>query len=74
MKRYRNLDGHSGVVAYDIGPDAIAVRFAGGDVYDYTYRATGRARVETMKALAGAGRGLATFISRHVRDAYERRR
>ncbi len=74
MKRYRNLAGHSGVVAYDIGPEAIAVKFAGGEVYDYTYRATGRDRVEKMKALAGAGRGLATFIARHVRDEYERKR
>ncbi|TWI69671.1 hypothetical protein IP91_00744 [Pseudoduganella lurida] len=73
MKRYRNLEGHSGVVAYAIGEDAIAVRFAGGDVYDYTYAATGRARVETMKALAEAGRGLSTFISRYVRDDYARR-
>jgi len=74
MKRYRNLEGHSGVVAYDISPEAIAVKFTGGDVYDYTYRATGRARVETMKALAEAGRGLSTFISRYVRDEYERKR
>ncbi|MBB3219318.1 hypothetical protein [Pseudoduganella umbonata] len=73
MKRYRNLEGHSGVVAYDILPEAIAVKFAGGDVYDYTYRATGRARVETMKALAEAGRGLSTFIARYVRDEYERK-
>ena len=73
MKRYRNLEGHSGVVAYDIGPEAIAVKFSGGDTYDYTYRATGRARVETMKALAEAGRGLSTFISRYVRDDYEQK-
>jgi hypothetical protein len=74
MKRYRNLDGHSGVLAYDILPEAIAVKFSGGDVYDYTYGSTGRVRVETMKALAEAGRGLSTFISRHVRDDYERKR
>ena len=74
MKRYRNLDGHSGVVAYEIAPDAIAVRFNSGEIYDYTYAATGEARVETMKMLAEAGQGLSTYISRFVRDDYGRKR
>ncbi len=74
MRPYRNLEGHSGVVAYELHADAIAVRFAGGDVYDYTYASTGRARVETMKALAEAGRGLSTFIARYVREDYARKR
>ncbi|QGZ42473.1 hypothetical protein IP92_03189 [Pseudoduganella flava] len=73
MKRYRNLEGHSGVLAYDIRPDAIAVKFVGGDVYEYTYAVTGRERVERMKALATAGRGLSTYISQHVREDYERK-
>ena len=73
MKRYRNLEGHSGVLAYDIRPDAIAVRFAGGDVYDYTYVRPGRTHVEAMKRLALAGRGLSTYISQHVREDYAAR-
>lgn len=73
MHRYRNLSGHSGVVAYEIGRDFIAVRFAGGDTYRYTHAKPGRTQVEAMKALALAGRGLSTYISRHVREAYESR-
>ena len=70
MKRYRNLEGHSGVLAYDIRADAIAVKFAGGDVYDYTYARPGQEHVEAMKRLALAGRGLSTYISQHVREDY----
>jgi hypothetical protein len=73
MKRYRNLEGHSGVLAYDIRDTAIAVKFVGGDVYDYTYAKPGRGHVEEMKRLALAGRGLSTYISQHVRDDYAAR-
>ncbi|AXA91257.1 hypothetical protein [Massilia sp. YMA4] len=73
MKRYRNLEGHSGVLAYDIRDTAIAVKFVGGDVYDYTYARPGRTHVEAMKRLALAGRGLSTYISQHVRDDYAAR-
>jgi hypothetical protein len=72
MERYANQHGRSGVLAYEIGPEAIEVKFANGEVYRYSYRSAGRERVERMKALARAGRGLSTFISRHVRDDYER--
>ncbi len=74
MKRYRNLDGHSGVVAYAIADDAIDVKFTGGDVYRYSYRTPGPAHVEAMKALALAGRGLSTYIARHVREDYDSKR
>jgi hypothetical protein len=70
MPRYLNLDGDSGVAAYDIAPGAIAVMFVDGDVYIYTDASTGRATVEQMQALARRGRGLSTFISRYVRDRY----
>ena len=72
MKRYGNRHGRSGVLAYEIGPDSISVRFVNGDVYRYTYRSAGRARVEQMKVLAESGQGLSSFISRHARNAYER--
>ncbi|MDM5180676.1 hypothetical protein PO883_26185 [Massilia sp. DJPM01] len=70
MLAYANLSGDSGVQAYRIGARQITVRFAGGAVYVYTYASAGRERVETMKLLAQAGRGLATYISQHVHDAY----
>ena len=74
MQRYRNLNGDSGVLAYQIGGSAIAVKFRNGDVYDYTYASAGRANIEQMKRLARAGRGLSTFISRHVHDRYAGKR
>jgi hypothetical protein len=73
MHRYRNLDGSSGVAAYEIEPEAITLRFRGGATYRYTYAATGRSEVEAMKALAAAGRGLSTFVSREVGKRYARK-
>ena len=70
MERYRNLAGDSGVVAYARHADSIAVKFYNGDVYLYTYESAGKENVERMKALARSGRGLSTFISQCVREAY----
>ncbi|AXE97037.1 MULTISPECIES: hypothetical protein [Burkholderiaceae] len=73
MKRYRDLSGQSGVVAYEVSNDAITVKFRDGDVYLYDYATTGRREVEEMKRLAVAGQGLSTFISRVVKDRYARK-
>lgn len=66
MKRYANLSGDSGVEAYAIAPGRITVRFRGGATYVYDRRAPGAAAVAEMQRLATAGRGLATYITRHV--------
>lgn len=73
MKRYAGLAGDTGIIAYEPGPDAIAVRFRNRYVYVYDYRTTGWAKVERMKQLAEQGRGLSTFISKQVRGAYARK-
>ena len=70
MKRYRNLSGVSGVVAYGTGPDFIDVEFRGGARYRYSHRSAGQDKVEAMKLLAAAGRGLSTFIAKS-QPAYE---
>lgn len=70
LQRYGNRDGHSGVVAYALAGDAIAVRFRSGETYVYTADSAGADVVATMQRLAKAGRGLSTYISQHVRDAY----
>jgi len=70
MQRYGNRDGHSGVVAYALADDAIAVRFRSGEIYVYTADSAGAEAVATMQRLATAGRGLSTYISQSVRDAY----
>jgi hypothetical protein len=75
MERYKDITGGSGVAAYEIGPDYINVQFKERpDVYGYTYARPGAAHVERMKALARRGHGLATYISKHVRERYAWRR
>ncbi|KRA31778.1 hypothetical protein ASD68_14160 [Rhodanobacter sp. Root627] len=73
MKRYRNLDGHSGVTAYECGDGFIRVRFVNGDIYEYTAKATGREHIANMQKLAQAGLGLSTYVSRFVHDDYARK-
>ncbi|MGH7577909.1 MAG: hypothetical protein ACREM1_22660 [Longimicrobiales bacterium] len=73
MRRYRDVHGDSGVVAYDPGPDFIKVRFKHGETYVYNYESTGRFQVERMKVLAVSGEGLSAFISKFVKENYARR-
>lgn len=70
MKPYRDTDQTSGVVAYESGPGWILVRFRGGNTYRYDARHPGIVHVLEMQRLAAAGSGLATYISRKVRDDY----
>ncbi len=73
MKRYGNLSGESGVVAYELAERSIRVRFARSDrIYEYSHASAGPAHVAEMKRLARAGRGLSTYISQHVADRYVR--
>lgn len=72
MKRYRNLSGESGVIAYEDAPGRIVVVFRDGGRYTYTDGTAGARQVAWMQALARAGKGLSTFIAREkpgfVRD------
>lgn len=72
MRRtYKNLEGDSGIRTYEILADSILIEFATGK-YRYLYNATrpGPEHVAAMQKLATKGRGLATYINQHVRDAY----
>lgn len=73
MQRYANRSGRSGVRAYEIGDDSITVEFSGGERYEYTAHSAGAAHLARMRALAQEGRGLSTYISRHVRERYARK-
>ncbi len=73
MQRYNNLSGESGVLAYEIGKDAITLEFAGGERYLYTGRSAGTENIAKMQELARAGRGLSTFVSQHIRTRYARK-
>jgi hypothetical protein len=73
VTRYENLDGDSGVEAYDAGTDFIDVQFRTGMTYHYDHTAPGELHVRRMKQLAIDGRGLSSYISRHVRGRYARK-
>ena len=73
MTPYQNLEGHSGVTGYELMPDSISVEFNHDTVYIYTYKSAGKKVIEKMKALAKSGRGLSTYISREVRENYDRK-
>jgi hypothetical protein len=68
--RYRNLGGDSGVIAYELGEDFIIVRFRKGGTYKYTYSSAGSNNIERMKGFAISGKGLNTFIDKHVKKKY----
>ncbi len=70
MHRYKDLNGNSGVTAYDLGTDYIDVEFRDGKLYRYTHHVPGRQEVEIMKQLAEEGQNLATFINKYVRDRF----
>jgi hypothetical protein len=73
MQPYANLAGDSGIVAYQIGDSFIRIRFHGSrGIYVYSTPELPAAKIERMKQLAAAGRGLATYISRNadVRNGY----
>ena len=73
MERYRNFNGDSGIVLFEIDSDSITVRFRDGSIYLYTNQSAGSARIDHMKRLARSGRGLNSFISRVVKNGYARK-
>lgn len=66
MEPYRNLSGDSGVEAFEIGDDFVAVRFKSGTVYWYTAASVGARHLAALKRLAERGQGLSTYISQHA--------
>ena len=52
MKTYRDIDGDSGIAAYDYGDDWIKVQFKGGNTCEYQASKIGQAHIAAMKALA----------------------
>lgn len=70
MQRYKNLSGSSGVDAFETGTGSIKVRFRGGATYLYTYGSAGKRKIEKMKTLALAGKGLNTYINTHAKENY----
>lgn len=72
-QRYRTTRGDSGVRAFALAADAIAVVFVNGSIYLYTDASAGRACITRMRDAALAGRGLSTLISRTVKARFAAR-
>lgn len=72
MKVYQDINGDSGVAAYDYGDDWIRVRFKHGGTYEYRVSSIGSAHISTMKRLADSGDGLNAYINANpdVRNGY----
>jgi len=72
MKAYKDINGDSGVSAYEYGDDWIKVRFKDGKTYEYRAAKIGSAHIAAMKRLADSGDGLNAFINLNhvVRDGW----
>jgi hypothetical protein len=73
MERYKDINGDSGVSAYETGVDFIRVKFKDGSMYLYTSASAGQNNIETMKRLAASGTGLNAFINKNVKKKYARK-
>jgi len=71
-ERYGDVSGKSGIAEYEIGDDFIRIWFADGQGYEYNSIKPGQEHVDEMKRLAASGRGLTSYINKHV-NRYARR-
>ena len=72
MNAYKDINGDSGVSAYDYGNDWIKIKFKHGLTYEYRTSKIGSAHISTMKRLADSGDGLNAYINTNpvVRDGW----
>lgn len=75
MTPYKNLNGDSNVVSYEIAENSIHVVFRSGAYRNYLYDHSrpGKGMVDRMKALAVEGRGLNSYVGTTVRKSYARK-
>ncbi|ASO04798.1 hypothetical protein AREALGSMS7_01325 [Arenibacter algicola] len=73
MEVYANRRGNSPITHYSIGSKTITVWFKGGKPYTYSYYGgAGQYHVEEMKNMARAGSGPSAYITRNVRDDFDK--
>jgi hypothetical protein len=63
VKLYEDINGDSGVSAYEYGDDWIRVQFKYGGTYEYRASSIGSNHLSTMKGLADRGDGLNAYIN-----------
>ena len=72
MEQYLDLDGDSGIIAYETGDTYIRVQFDRTfNIYKYSYYKAGQLHVKKMKILAKSGNGLNSYIMRNVRNLHD---
>lgn len=71
---YKSPNPNSGITTYEIRDDAIILEFKTGK-YRYVYDAAkpGPEHVTAMAKLAAEGKGLTTYVSRHIQENYARK-
>ena len=73
MEKYKNVNGNSGVMGYEINDASITIWFGGASQsYTYRYQSAGAMHVENMKRLAKLGYGLNAYIHKHVKSKFVR--
>lgn len=70
MQIYKNLNGNSGIKAYEVNRESIIVEFTAGGCYLYTNDSAGAAHISEMHRLAQLGKGLNTYINQNTHMAY----
>lgn len=63
MKHYIDINGDSGIVAYEYSENSIRIQFKTGKIYEYPSSHIGTAHLNTMKRLADSGDGLNAYIN-----------
>jgi hypothetical protein len=76
MKTYKDLNGNSGISAYEYGEDWMKVQFKHGGIYEYRSSGIGSEHLSEMKKLADSGDELNTYINTHpeVKHGYSSKR
>lgn len=72
MEPYKNLNGNSTVISYEIAEDSIHVVFKTGAQRNYLYNhdRPGKDVVDRLKVLAKQGHGLNSYLTRIVKSNY----
>jgi hypothetical protein len=70
MEPYKNSGNLSWISAFEIGDDYIKIQFIDGVIHLYTNSSAGGKHIQKMKELAIAGKGLHSYIDKHVKKMY----
>ncbi len=72
MRIYTDLNGDSGISAYDYGDEWIRIQFKHGGTYEYRLAGIGSSHLNNLKRLADSGDGLNTYLNQNqdVRKGY----